>query len=97
MKTKKTIEDLGIEIVTVDKEDLIKYKVKNGVKITKLYDGKLKKFTDIKEGFLITSVNNKDIHSINDFIEAVENKKGGIMLQGKYAGDSTFYYYAFGM
>ena len=29
--------------------------------------------------------------------EAIKNQQGGIMLEGKYAGDATIYYYAFGM
>ena len=96
MGSKTLLKDLGIEIVVIDKEDQKKYKVKNGVKVTKLYDGKLKRFTDIREGFVITSVNNKAIYSIKDFTDALEEQKGGIMLQGKYVGDNTYYYYAFG-
>jgi serine protease Do len=96
-ESKTLLKDLGIEIVAINKDEQKKYKVKNGVKITKLYDGKLKRFTDIREGFVITSVNNKDIYSIKDFMDAIEIQKGGIMLQGKYAGDPTYYYYAFGM
>jgi S1-C subfamily serine protease len=71
--------------------------VKNGLKVIKLYDGKLKRNTNIREGFVITAVNNREVTTINSFIEAVKKQQGGIMLEGKYAGDSTYYYYAFGM
>ena len=96
-ESKTLLKDLGIEIVAINKDDQKKYKVKNGVKITKLYDGKLKRFTDIREGFVITSVNNRDVFSIKDFIDALDTQNEGIMLKGKYAGDPTYYYYAFGM
>ncbi len=61
------------------------------------YDGKLKRNTDIREGFVITAVNNKMVTTVQSFINAVELQKGGIMLEGKYAGDSIVYYYAFGL
>lgn len=99
IKTKSTalLKDLGVELVEINKEDQKKYKVKNGLKITKLFEGKLKRNTNIKEGFVITSVNNKKVTTVNSFIEAIKSKQGGIMLEGKYAGNSTVYYYAFGM
>jgi Do/DeqQ family serine protease len=88
---------LGVELVPISNEDQKKYKVKNGLKVIKLYDGKLKRNTNIREGFVITAVNNREVTTINSFIEAVKKQQGGIMLEGKYAGDSTYYYYAFGM
>jgi S1-C subfamily serine protease len=88
---------LGVQLVTISKEDQKNYKVKNGLKVTKLYNGKLKKNTNIREGFVITAVNNKEVTTVDSFIQAVEAQQGGIMLEGKYAGDPTYYYYAFGM
>lgn len=95
--TTNLLKDLGVELVPINKDDQKKYNVKNGLKVTKLYNGKLKKYTGIREGFVITSVNNREVSSIESFIESVESQHGGIMLTGKYAGDPTFYYYAFGM
>lgn len=91
------LKELGVELVEINKEDQKKYNLKNGLKITKLYDGKLKRLTDIQPGFVITSVNRKPVSTVKSFLEAVQGQKGGIMIEGKYAGDPTFYYYAFGM
>lgn len=96
-ESKELFKDLGVELDPISKEDQKKYKVKNGLKVTKLYDGKLKRNTNIREGFVITAVNKREVTSVNSFIEAVKKQQGGIMLEGKYAGDSTYYYYAFGM
>ena len=96
-KNPELLTDLGVQLVPISKEDQKNYKVKNGLKVTKLYNGKLKKNTNIREGFVITAVNNKEVSTIDSFIEAVEAQQGGIMLEGKYAGDPTYYYYAFGM
>lgn len=91
------LKDLGIELMTISKDDEKKYDIKNGLKIIKLYDGKLKRYTNIRESFVITAVNNKPVSTIKSFIAAVESQNGGIMLEGKYAGNPTFYYYAFGL
>jgi serine protease Do len=91
------LKDLGVELVQINQEDQKKYNVRNGLKVTKLYEGKLKKYTNIREGFVIISVNNRALSTISSFMEAVQAQKGGIMLEGKYAGDPTHYFYAFGM
>ena len=102
IKTVKTVstellKDLGVQLVPISIEDQKKYRAKNGLKVTKLYDGKLKRNTNIREGFVITAVNNREVSTVDSFIEAVKKQQGGIMLEGKYTGDPTLYYYAFGM
>lgn len=97
IEIKGLLKELGVELAEINRQDQQKYNVKNGLKVTKLYDGRLKRNTDIREGFVITSVNRKPVNTVKSFVEAVESQQGGIMLQGKYAGDPTFYYYAFGM
>jgi serine protease Do len=96
-ENKELLKDLGIELVEISKEDQKNYNVRNGLKITKLTEGKLKSYTDIREGFVITSVNRRPVYTVQSFLEAVSAQPGGIMLEGKYAGDPTYYYYAFGM
>jgi hypothetical protein len=63
---------------------------------TKLYDGKLKKYTDIRRIYNYFCQQNKGYYS-SVFTETVQAQEGGIMIEGKYAGDPTFYYYAVGM
>ncbi|MBL6448078.1 Do family serine endopeptidase [Fulvivirga sp. 29W222] len=94
---KALLKELGVELQEISNEDKQKYSIKNGVIVTRLYAGKLSEYTDIKEGFIITSVNNIPIKSVDDFISAVGSQQGGIMLEGIYPGDPTIYYYAFGM
>ncbi len=91
------LNELGIELQELGNEERKKYKIQNGVKIIKLFNGKLKNYTDIKVGFIIMSVNRKPVQTIQQFLSAIEGQKGGVMLEGKYPGDSVSYYYAFGM
>ncbi len=99
IKTKNMdlMKALGIELKAISIEDQKNYKLKSGLKITKLYEGKLKQNTNVREGFVITAVNNKVITTISSFLEAIEAQEGGIMLEGKYPKDSSYYYYAFGL
>lgn len=91
------LKDLGVQLVPITKEEQKNYKVKNGLKVTKLFDGILNQYTNIREGFVITAVNNSEVTTVDSFISAVQKQQGGIMLEGKYAGDPTYYYYAFGI
>lgn len=88
---------LGVELSEISSKEKKIYKVTSGVKIVKIRSGKLSKHTNIKEGFIITKVNNTPVNSIKDFINQIEGKTGGIILEGKYPDNPIIYYYAFGM
>lgn len=90
------LTDLGIELKTVEGDVAEKLNIKGGVKIINLYAGKLKRSTDIKEGFIITKVNNNSVSSVEDFIKVIDKTRGGVMLEGVYENIPGTYYYAFG-
>jgi Do/DeqQ family serine protease len=93
----EVLKNLGVELAEISKEDQKNYNVKNGVKVIKLNAGILKTYTNMREGFLIISVNKKPVNSVESFIEIIKSQQGGgIMLEGKYTGDPATYYYAFG-
>ena len=92
----KALQDLGIEVVELSKSELKDLEIDGGVKITKINAGKIRNFTSIKPGFIVTQVNKRKINDIDDFLEIVENESGGVMLEGVYPGRSGKYYYAFG-
>lgn len=96
-KNTDILKNLGITLVEINKEDQKRYNLTAGLKITKIDEGRLKQFTDIREGFVITSINNRPVSTIKSFMDAVGSKSRGIMIEGKYANDPTYYYYAFGL
>lgn len=96
-ETKDLLKQLGIQVTELTDEEKKDLELTNGIKVTRITDGKVAKTTNMKEGFIITKVNNKRIHSVDEFIKELENKKGGIMLEGVYPGYSDVYYYAFGL
>ncbi|MEZ4776476.1 MAG: Do family serine endopeptidase [Bacteroidia bacterium] len=97
-KEEATISSLlGAEFQNLSKEDLKKLDIDSGVRVSKLYPGKLRKYTGIEEGFVITKIDGKKVSSVEEVEKALEGKKGGVMLEGVYEGYPGTRYYAFGL
>jgi len=93
---KKVFNLLGADFENVNKEIGKKFGLDGAVQVTKLYPGKIKKETQMREGFIITHIDGKRVKDIDDVASALEGKKGGVMLEGIYE-DGSKYYYAFGL
>ncbi len=93
----KALAALGASFETIDKDLARKLEIDGGVKVTELGYGKLRQNTDMKEGFIITKVDNKPVKSVEELTEVLNNKKGGVMLEGIYENYPGKYYYAFGL
>lgn len=93
----EVLKNLGIEIADVDAKEKSLLKITGGVKVTAIRKGKIGLYTEMKEGFIITKVNSKIVKNTEEFISALQDKKGGIMLEGIYPGVASVYYYAFGL
>jgi len=91
----ETITVLGADFEPVSKEEMTKLKIDRGMKVTGLKGGKLRS-AGIKEGFIITKIDGKPIRTKKDISDALQNKKGGILIEGIYPnGFKT--YYGFGL
>ncbi len=85
----------GAKLKNIDSNEAVRYKLKGGVKVTGVDDGKFKS-AGIKEGFIITSVNRKEVNNIKDVIYIIKNSNGGIYIEGIYSNGVSAYY-AFGI
>lgn len=92
VKQSSSMEKLGGELVTVDKKVAQTNEIAGGVSVKKLGDGLLKK-SRIIEGFIITSVNGTEVHSLDDFAAIIKAAKGTVYLEGIYPGDGFNYRY----
>lgn len=91
----QNITVLGADFEPVSKEEMSKLKIDKGMKVTGLTGGKLRS-AGIKEGFIITKIDGKPIKTKEDISLALENKKGGVLIEGIYPnGFKT--YYGFGL
>lgn len=90
---------LGLEVEDVDAKALKRLELENGVKVKSLGNGKLAKSTDIREGFIITKVNDVPVKSVKEFNELMKKKKAGelVILTGTYEDFPREFNYAFRM
>lgn len=91
------LNSLGAEFQTLAPESAEKIDIPGGVKVVKLFAGKLKRQTDMEQGFIITKADGKQVRDVEALIKILEDKKGGVMLEGVYEDFPGTYYYAFGM
>ena len=94
---KEILNVLGAEFETVDEKTAKQLDIEGGVKVKKLFTGKLTKHTDLREGFIITKVNSKVVMNKDELVKVLEEQKGGVMLEGVYENIPGVYYYAFGI
>ncbi len=86
-----SINSLGAEFEDLKQEELTRLKIVSGVKIAKLNSGKLLN-AGIKEGFIITSVDKKKITTTKDIQTLLENRTGGVLIEGLYPNGMRAYY-----
>lgn len=90
---------LGVEVEDIDAKELKKIELEYGVKVKSLGNGKLAKSTDMREGFIITKVNDVPVKSVKEFNELMKKKKPGelVILTGTYEDFPREFNYAFRM
>jgi len=86
---------LGASLEPASDELKQKLGIKYGVRVTSLKSGKLMK-AGVREGFVITQINNKPATSIEDIKAILSKTEGGVYIEGIYP-DRTIAYYAFGL
>ncbi len=90
-----TLASLGASFETLSKEEMRKLGIQNGLKISRLENGKLAA-AGIKPGFIITSIDKKKITDISDIENILQTKAGGVLIEGVYPNGIRAYY-GFGM
>jgi serine protease Do len=96
----KGFASLGIELEEVDAKVLKNLDIESGVRVKSLgQGGKLVRNTEIREGFIITSINDTPVDSVKEVNEILKKTKTGelVVLAGKYPNSQRDYYYAFKM
>jgi len=83
-----------------DSEVLEKSFLKYGVQLVKCNDrGLICGQTSVREGFIITAINNKPIRTVQELFNEINNKKDGesILITGRYPKDKIDSHFGFGM
>lgn len=90
---------LGLEVEDIEAKQLKKFEIENGIRVKEVGNGKLARYTDIREGFIITKVNDEPVKSVKEFNDMLKKKKTGdlIILTGTYEDFPREFNYAFRM
>ena len=93
---KEAASSLGLELVDADSKTLKIMDLQAGVKVKSLTIGKVTKYTDMREGFIITHIDNKPVKSAREVTEIIKKKKSGdlITFSGQYEDFTREYIYA---
>ncbi|MFW5851896.1 MAG: Do family serine endopeptidase [Bacteroidota bacterium] len=91
------VTQLGISLKEIDGAILSELNISDGVQVEKIAEGLIRKHTTMRDGFIITKLNNKPISSVEQFMELMKKQKGGILIEGVYPDAPGTFYYAFGM
>ena len=90
-ETTKLSAALGATFEKVTDKEMARLNIENGMKISDLNGGKLRS-AGIKEGFIITRVDKKKIENFDQLANALDGKKGGILIEGVYPNGQKRYY-----
>jgi serine protease Do len=96
---KPVVETLGIELEDVDTKILKRLDLENGVRVKSLGNGKIGRYTDMEEGFIITRVDDTNVKTAAEVNAILKKKKPGdlLTLSGVYENYSREYIYAIRM
>ncbi len=80
---KKSTEALGAEFEEMDAEELQKFRLENGLRISRMKPGKLSTI-GIQEGFIVTTIDKKKVSTVKDIQNYLSNKTGVVIIEGFY-------------
>ncbi|MBP6390185.1 MAG: Do family serine endopeptidase [Flavobacteriales bacterium] len=82
---------LGAQLAQATSSELKALKLENGVKVVAIESGKLRT-SGIREGFIITRIDDQPIRQPEDIERAITNKRGGVLIEGIYPNGMKAYY-----
>lgn len=91
----QVVEQLGASFEDLDKSKAAQLQLRAGVVVKKLGDGILTDQTRIKEGFIITKVNNTNVATVEELKTALKSAGNSAVISGIYPSQpQTEYQYA---
>jgi serine protease Do len=90
-ETRDVITLLGAGFSNAESEVLERLGLPHGVEVVSLESGKMLS-SGIRAGFIITSIDNQPIRSVDDLTAYLNNKRGGVLVEGVYPNGMRAYY-----
>ena len=85
---------MGANLSNLENSELQKLKIRNGVEVLEIVEGKFKD-AGIKKGFIIKRINHSAVYEIEDVFFILNSTNGGVFIEGIYP-NGVAAYYAFG-
>lgn len=94
LKTEKveTNKALDAEFETVSRDERLKLKISNGVRVKKVADKSLLKKAGVPAGFIITTIDKRPVNTPAEVKSALEDKTEGVLLGGINPDGSKGFY-----
>ncbi|HQQ97239.1 MAG TPA: Do family serine endopeptidase [Cyclobacteriaceae bacterium] len=98
-EAKDLASSLGIELEDVDARVLKRLDLTSGVRVKSIGPGKLERYTEMRNGFIITHVDEKPVKTAKDINDIIKQKKAGdlITFSGVYEDFPREFNYAIRM
>lgn len=89
--SKAIVTVLGSKFQPITPDEKKKFQLNNGVKIVELGEGKFRN-AGMKKGFIIISIDRKQVETPADIVDVMSNKQGGLLIEGIYPNGEKAYY-----
>lgn len=83
---------LGSEFEAIGDKDKDQLGIDHGVRVAKLNNNGKLRAAGIREGFVITSIDKVPVKTTEEVMNALLNKKGGVLMEGIYPNGMRAYY-----
>ncbi|MFN3316149.1 MAG: Do family serine endopeptidase, partial [Raineya sp.] len=94
---KDIVSMLGAKFENLDSKIAKKLGISGGVKVAEVGNGKLRRSTNMKDGFIITKIDKKPVKNVDELRKMLEKAQDGVMIEGVYEDIEGTFYYAFGL
>jgi serine protease Do len=96
---KDAVASLGLSLEDLDAKTLKRLELSNGVRVKDLENGKIDRYTEMRQGFIITQVDDSKVKSAKELNEYLKKKKPGelVTFSGVYEDYPREYIYAIRM
>ncbi|MEO6452520.1 MAG: trypsin-like peptidase domain-containing protein [Ginsengibacter sp.] len=92
VKADEMIDKLGADLVTLDSKKAKDYGLQGGVVVKKINGGAIDNQTRMRDGFIITKANGKEVKSVQE-LKAVIGSSKDVKVEGVYPGYNEIFEY----
>jgi serine protease Do len=93
IRTPTATRALGANFRSLNAEEKKRFNIDGGVLVTDISRGAISQQTNMKKGFVITSVNERPVSSVEDLQKHITSHNGKAQIAGFYPGTRGMFYY----